>query len=98
MHRTRRAISAHKNSLQSRLSSILTEPLPPQPLDLRDALLEREGGHILAVEARGLLEAVRHANDALDHASSIAQPGLVGEKGTGRRSARRRRRYAALGA
>jgi hypothetical protein len=70
---TRRAINAHKNSLQSRFSSIFTEPSLPEPFDPRDTLLERERGYILAIEPLGLGEAVRDANDALDrHVGSIA--------------------------
>ncbi|MFO0613156.1 MAG: hypothetical protein U0414_11230 [Polyangiaceae bacterium] len=66
-NRTRREISALKNSLQSRFSSIFTEPDPPQPLDTGDALLERHGRDVLAVECVGLLEGVRDTDDALDH-------------------------------
>src|SRR5271165_1722571 len=70
--RTRRAISAHKNSLQSRLSSIFTEPLPPQPLYARDAFLERERGQIAPVHLLGLAKASRHAEDTLDHGADYS--------------------------
>jgi hypothetical protein len=66
-NRTRWAISADKNSVQSRFSSMFTEPLPPKALDARDALLEREGRDVLLVHRTGFVEALRHPQDALDH-------------------------------
>src|ERR1700722_11137062 len=61
-------IKSDKNSDQSALSWIFTEPNPPQPIDRRDALLEREPRVVLAIHGGRLLEAPRHAKDALDHA------------------------------
>jgi len=69
---TRRAISADKNSVQSRLSSILTEPLPPQALDGRDPLLERHGGQVFPVHLLGLAKARSDTHDPLDHPSTVA--------------------------
>jgi hypothetical protein len=66
-------ISAHKNSLQSRLSSIFTEPFPSEPLDPRDPLLERESGYIFAIELRGCFEAIGYADDAFNRDQSIAE-------------------------
>jgi hypothetical protein len=58
------------------LSSIFTEPLPPKPLDTRDALLERERRDVLAVHLASLGEALRDAYDALDHdAESVTRRG-----------------------
>jgi hypothetical protein len=49
------------------LSSIFTEPDPPQPFDAGDSLLERHGGHVTSVEISGFLEAARDAENTLDH-------------------------------
>ena len=50
-------ISAHQNSVQSRLSSIFTDPDSPQPFDAGDSLLERHRGHVMSVELGGFPEA-----------------------------------------
>ncbi len=70
--RTRREISALKNSVQSRFSSIFTEPDPPQPFDARDPLLERHRRDVLAIDLVRLLEALGRADDALDHDGQYA--------------------------
>jgi hypothetical protein len=67
-----REISALKNSLQSRFSSIFTEPDPPQPLDARDALLETHGGDVRTIEGLRLREAPGHPHDPLDHRVSMS--------------------------
>jgi hypothetical protein len=67
MNLTRRAISADKNSVQSRLRSIFTEAFPAQALYGGDALLERHCSQVGAVQSLGLAEAAGDANHALDH-------------------------------
>jgi hypothetical protein len=61
------------------LSSILTEPLSPESLDTRDALLKGESGDVLTVESRRLVEAVGHPDNALDHAASMAYRRHLGQ-------------------
>src|SRR4051794_34681657 len=70
--RTRRAISAHKNSLQSRLRSIITEPGPPEPLHTRDAFLQGKRSNVVTIECCCLGKRAGDTKDALDHGPSIA--------------------------
>lgn len=60
-NRTRWEISALKNSVQSRLRSIFTEPDPPQPFHFRDSLLERHRGHVFSIKRLGLGETIRRS-------------------------------------
>jgi len=77
---TRRAISTDKNSVQSRLSSIFTEPFPPQTLDGRDALLERHRRQIFAIRPLRFAEAAGDTHDALDHTPIVARRNVRGAK------------------
>jgi hypothetical protein len=70
--RTRWEISALKNSVQSRLSSIFTEPDPPQPFHFRDSFLEGHRRHVISIELAGLGETIRRSQNTLDHQWSIA--------------------------
>jgi hypothetical protein len=62
------------------LSSILTEPCPPQALHCGDALFDRQASQILPVELFDLAVTVRLAQDAFDHAFSLASAAKRGKR------------------